>query len=73
MVDEMRHFEGHLIFNWRTRHMRVVKKLSRQLKSFEFSVKVDVTLRMPEQKEPVAKGDFELPQAKVNEIFMGDV
>ena len=72
-MDSFQDFTGHLIFNYRTKHVRYVKKLVRALNSYEFSVRLQVRLKLPEVKEPVAKGEFELSQAKVTEMFLEDV
>lgn len=70
---EERIFDGFLILNYKTKHMRVVVKLPRSIKPFEIPIRFNVKLKMPKMPEIVAKGEFEIPPVKVKEMFLDSI
>ena len=75
-------FTGVLIINYKTSSYRVLKeKIAHkgtlkesiaQVKTtpWEIPIRFNIMLRIPESKDIIMKGDIEIPQTKVHEMFM---
>ena len=65
-------FTGYLIINWRTGDMRMRKKKPDKysLGTFEIPIRVEINIKLPEQKEIVARGNITLPEEKVAEMVI---
>lgn len=53
--------------------MRVVVRKPRTIKPHELFIKININISIPEQQDVELTGDFEIPQAKVNELFLDQV
>lgn len=64
-------FEGMLILDWKTKGMRVMKKVNKsKLKPHEIVIKIDIDLEIPEYKEHTVKGKIIVPETKVEEMVV---
>lgn len=70
MVNKL--FEATLILNWKTKGMRIVKKMPKKsnVGAFEIPVKISINVKVPEMQEIVAKGEIEIPAHKVKEMVL---
>jgi len=71
--QENKRFQGWLVLDWRDKKMRVRKAKLDKVKPFEIQIRIDIVLKLPKQPEIVAKGEFEIGQTKVNEMFMESI
>lgn len=63
-------FEAHIILNWKTKEIRVMKKKPKGNSPFEIPIKMHIKVKIPEFKEIVARGEIEIPQYKVEEMVI---
>jgi len=66
-------FTGILILNWKNKSMRVIKKKHSNLSPYEIPVKIEIKVKLPEQKDIIAKGEVEIPEYKVNEMMIESI
>ena len=63
-------FKGLLILNWKSGKMEVRKKGKRVYSPFEIPVRVEISVKIPEKKEIVAKGDITLSEEQVKKMVI---
>lgn len=63
-------FKGILVLNWESGDVRVVKKEPRKISPMEIPIALDITVKVPRMKKYTVKGDVEIPQIKVKEMFV---
>ena len=63
-------FEGYLIVNWKTKEMRVQKRLPKNLSPSEIPIKIELKVKIPQPAQMVAKGEIEVPTYKVNQMVL---
>jgi len=66
-------FTGILILNWKDKQMRIVKRNNRGLSPYEIPIKVNIKVKIPDQKEIIATGEIELPEYKINEMLIESI
>lgn len=59
-----------LIIDWYSGKFRVVKKISRKLKSSEIPVNINIKLSIPEPVELKCEGNIEVPLIKAKEMII---
>jgi hypothetical protein len=66
-------FEGFLVINWKTGHMVVKKRKPKNINPYQIPVKFEITVKVPEQKEVVAKGNIELTDQQATAIVVEEI
>lgn len=68
-------FEGYLILNWKNGSMEVKKRKPKKnkLSPFQIPIKLEITVKVPERKEVVARGEIELSEEKVKEMVIEEL
>jgi len=62
-------FEGYLVVNWKTGHMKVTKKKPKRDNQFHIPIKFSINVNMPEYKEIEAKGEITIPETQAEMII----
>ena len=68
-------FKGLLILNWKTGSMRVLKTLKKKkdIGPWEVPVNIDIKINLPQMPEIIAKGEVDIPEYKVKEMFVESI
>ncbi|KKK87624.1 hypothetical protein LCGC14_2751390 [marine sediment metagenome] len=72
-------FNAWIILDWRYGNMRILKKtrqvekIKKQLRPSEIIIDFDLKVKVPEFPIIKAKGEIELPEAKVKEILINSL
>lgn len=61
-------FEGYLLVNWKTGNIKVVKKNRAHKDFYWIPIKFEINVKMPDQKEIVAKGSIVMPDIQAQMI-----
>lgn len=68
-----KNFEGHLLLNWKTGEMAIVKRKPKKLNPFIVIVKTKIKVIVPEVKEIIAEGEVIIPAHQVKEMTVHSI
>ena len=68
-----RQIEAYLVLNWQTGEIRVRKTGGFEVSGYEIPVKLNITLRIPDPREFVFKGEINLSPAQVSNIVLEEL
>jgi hypothetical protein len=63
-------FKGHLLLNWKSGSMRIVKKRPSAISYTEIPISVNIMVRVPDGEEVKLEGEVTLSQAQVNSLVL---
>jgi len=66
-------FSGYLILNWKDNSMVVRKKKPTKLNPFEIPVNVSIDVSLPKMPDITVKGEIEISETQVGEMFIESV
>lgn len=68
--DLEKKFKGYLLVNWKTGAMKVLTRMPKHTLPSEIPILIDLTIKIPQQPQIVAKGSITVPEHKVTEMIL---
>lgn len=66
-------FKGHMILNWKTGSMRVMKKAPKNASPFEIPLLIKIKVNIPDRQETIVEGEIDVKPEKVKEMVVHSI